>query len=106
MLIAFIGWSLIACALAAIGAYAWCAGKPVGFFAGVDAPKVHDVRGYNRTVARIWWIFAALFELLGLPLLKLRQNSPLVLLLVLGTVLWSLGLMVAYVVTTNKFQKK
>lgn len=96
MLAGFIIWSAVAAVLLGIGIQAWRSQKAVGFFAGVTAPKVRDVKKYNHAVAVLWFVYALLFELLGLPFLFLRKNAAGFLLCVLGTAVISIGLMVAY----------
>jgi len=71
----FIVWSIIALILIGIGIGGWKSNKAVGFFSGVKPPEVSDVRKYNHSVAVLWFAYAALFELLGIPFLFLKQNS-------------------------------
>ena len=104
MMIAFVIWSLCACLLLGIGVHAWRSTTAVGFFAGVTPPKVSDVRAYNRAVAKVWMVMAALMELFGLPLLTARQNAPEILLIVLAVPLLVIGMMIAYVRIENKYK--
>ena len=105
MIIGFVSWSVIAALLAGIGVWALKAKHAVGFFAGVEPPKVDDVRKYNHSVAVIWFVYAGVFELLGIPLLFLKQNSPLFIITILGVVIASIGMAVAYVIVSSKYQK-
>ena len=90
MIVGFVIWSV--CAALFVGIGIWCrkSKKPVGFFAGVEPPKVKDTAAYNKAVSRLWLIAAAVFELVGLPLLWLIQNSlaflPVLLLVPLGVI--------------------
>ncbi len=102
MIAAFVLWMLLSLLMAGIGLWALRSGTPVGFFAGVKSPKVKDAKKYNRAVARLWFIAAGVFALLGVPLLFARQNSLLVLPLVFGTVIWAIGLMIAYTRIENR----
>lgn len=104
MLIAFLVWTMLAAGFVCIGFHALRAEKPVGFFAGVEPPKVKDAHAFNRAVGRLWLTAALLFELLGLPLLTMQQNSPTALLLVLGTAAWAIGMMAAYFFISTKHQ--
>lgn len=104
MLMAFAVWSACACLLAGIGVRAWLSNDAVGFFAGVAEPKVKDVRKYNRAVAKVWIVLAAVMELLGLPLLTAKQNAPEMLLIVVAMPLLVIGAMVAYVRIENKYK--
>ena len=69
MIAGFIIWSIIALVLIGIGIWAWKSNKAVGFFSGVKPPEVSDARKYNHSVAVLWFAYAVLFELLGLPFL-------------------------------------
>ena len=102
----FVIWSAIALLLVGIGVWCLLSKKAVGFFAGVEPPKVTDVRKYNRAAACLWFVYAVLFELLGIPLLFLSQNAAAFLLPVLGTAVLSIGLMIAYNRILNKYQQK
>ena len=102
----FIIWSAIALLIIGIGVWTWCSKKPAGFFAGVEPPKVTDVRRYNRAAACLWFVYAVLFELLGIPLLFFSRNAAAFLLPVLGTALLSIGLMIAYNRILGKYQQK
>ena len=82
--------------LAGVGIWTWKAEKAAGFFAGVEPPKVRDVRKYNHAVGVLWFAYAAAFELLGLPLLFLKQNRAGFLLSVLGVVGITIALVAAY----------
>ncbi len=92
----FVIWTAVSLAAAGVGVWAWNAKKAAGFFAGVEPPDVKDVRKYNRAVAVLWFVYAGLLELLGLPLLFMKKGSPLFLLSILGTAVISIGLMAAY----------
>lgn len=106
MLAGFIIWSVVAVLLCGIGILARRSKKAVGFFAGVEPPEVRDVKKYNHAVARIWFVYAGVFELSGLPLLFLKRNSPLFILSILGVAFASIGLAVAYTFIESKYQKK
>ncbi len=76
MIIGFAVWSIVFLLLLGIGIRAWMSDKAVGFYTGTNPPEVTDVRRYNRAVAVLWFVYAVLFELTGLPLLFLKKNSP------------------------------
>lgn len=105
MIAGFIIWSVVAVLLCGIGIWAWKSNKAVGFFAGVGAPEVSDVKKYNHAVAKIWFVYAGVFELLGLPLLFLKQNPALFIVSVLGVVMASIGMAIAYVAVSSKYEK-
>ena len=105
MIAGFIIWSIIALVLIGIGIWAWKSDKAVGFFSGVKPPEVSDVRKYNHSVAVLWFAYAVLFELLGLPFLFLKQNSAGFLLSVLGVPLISIALMIIYNLILARYKK-
>ena len=96
MLIGFIIWSIVALIFVGIGISAWRAKEPVGFFTGAEPPTVKNMVKYNHAVSILWFAYAVLLEIFGLPLLFLKQNSPGFIISILGTVSISIGLAVAY----------
>ena len=96
MIFGFVIWSLVFLVLLGIGLRAWKSDKAVGFYTGTKPPEVTDVREYNRSVGILWFVYAGLFELLGLPFLFLKQNAAGFLWVVLGVVVISIGLMIVY----------
>ena len=102
----FIIWSLVFLLILGIGVWAWWSEKSVGFFSGVKPPAVSDVRKYNRSVAVLWFAYAILFELLGLPFLFLKQNSAGFLLSVLGVPVISIALMMVYTLVLRRYEQK
>lgn len=96
MIAGFVIWTLVSLFLFGIGIRTWTSRGAAGFFTGVKPPEVTDVRKYNRAVALLWFAYVALFWLLGLPLLFMRQNSPVFLLSILGTAVISIALTVVY----------
>ena len=96
MIIGFVIWSIVSLVLMGIGIWAWGSEKPVNFFSGVKPPEVRDARKYNRAVAVLWFVYAVLFELLGLPMLLLKQNAAGLICMVLGVAFLTIALMIAY----------
>ena len=96
MIAGFLIWTVVSLILLVIGILAWKSERAVGFYAGVKPPEVTDVRQYNRSVAVMWFAYAVLFELLGLPFLFLRQNSAGFLLSILGVPFITIALLVVY----------
>ena len=67
--------------------------------------EVEDVKGYNRAVAKLWFVYGAVFIVMGLPLLQ--QNSPYIMLSVVGMMLETVGVMIVYtLVIDKKYRKK
>ncbi len=105
-MLAFGIWAAVGCVFLGVGVFAFFAKKPMGFWANQRTFAVNDVAKYNRAVGKCWCVYALAFILLGLPLLA-GQNSPLVMISILGVVLASISLMVVYLlVITPKYQKK
>ena len=102
MILGFVIWSFMAIMIAGFGVYSLKSESAVGFFAGVEPPKVKDVKKYNRTVAVMWFVYAIILELLGIPLLYLEQNSAGFIIPILGTVLFTTALIIAYTMIVNK----
>ena len=102
----FIIWSLVFLLFLGIGVWAWRSENAVGFFSGVKPPAVSDVRKYNRSVAVLWFAYAILYELLGLPFLFLKQNSAGFLLSVLGVPVISIALMMVYSRILRRYEQK
>ena len=106
MIFGFVIWSVVFLALLSIGIWAWNSGKAVGFYIGTKPPEVTDVRKYNRSVAVLWFTYAGLFELLGLPFLFLKQNAAGFLWVVLGVVVITITLMIVYNRILHKYEQK
>ena len=106
MIAGFIIWSLVFLLFHGNGVWAWRSEKAVGFFSGVKPPAVSDVRKYNRSVAVLWFAYAILYELLGLPFLFLKQNSAGFLLSVLGVPVISIALMMVYTLVLRRYEQK
>ena len=96
MIIGFIIWTSCALLIIGIGIWSWNSKKPAGFYAGVTPPEIKDVKGYNHSVAVMWFVYALLFELLGFPFLFLKQNSAMFILTIPGIVAITIALPVVY----------
>ena len=105
MLIGFIIWSAVSLLLLGIGFWSWNSGKAVGFYSGVKPPEVKDVRKYNHSVAVLWFAYALLFWLLGIPFLFLKQNAPGFLWSIAGVPVISVALMIAYNRVLRKYER-
>ena len=96
MIVGFVIWSMVSLVLLGIGIWAWKSDKAVGFYTGVNPPEVNDVQKYNKAVAVLWFAYTVLFELLGLPLLLLKQNSAGFLWCLAGVPVITIALMIVY----------
>lgn len=103
-MIGFAVWSLVSALLLRIGVSAWMAKKPVGFFAGAKPPEVKDTNKYNHSVAALWFVYAILMEICGIPLLFLEQNSAGFVLVVIGVVVITIAICIVYLQIEKKFR--
>ncbi len=103
MIIGFVVWSLCSAIFFGIGVSAWIAKKPVGFFTGVKAPDVKDMKKYNHSVAALWFVYAILFEICGIPLLFLEQNSAGFVPVIFGVVVITIALVIVYLQIEKKY---
>lgn len=100
----FILWTIISIVFVYIGITTRRSSIPVNLFTFSDVPKVNDVKGYNRAVSNLWLVFTVLFEMIGISLLFIKQNSPFVVLIVLGVVFLVIGMVVAYIKIESKYR--
>lgn len=106
MKIAFAIWSICAFFFLGLSLYTKNSKKAVSFWANDKSNVVvENVEQYNRAVSKIWLIYAICFELIGLPILLMKQNSPLFIFVVLGVVFLTIGIMVAYTSIEAKYRK-
>lgn len=96
MIIAFVIWSMVSLLFFMISLSTWRAKREVGFFNGVKPPKMKNAIAYNHAVAKLWFVFGIIFEILGIPLLFIEQNSPIVFLIVIGVILLIIGTIIVY----------
>ena len=108
---------LISCLLCAfpffvIGYYQKDSKEPIVFWAGDSTLKetVKNIQGYNREISKlyikIFWVFAAALEIIGIPLLFAKQNSPVVILPILMTMLLVAGIIAAYLKVEKKHREQ
>lgn len=102
-IIAFIIWVLVSFVFIIIGIYDLRAEEVVGFWSNGKKPEVtpENLRAYNRAVGMLWIGFAIIFLLLGVPLLA-GDNSPLVVITLLGSMAEIVALMAVYVLVIEK----
>lgn len=102
-IIAFIIWIMVSLVFVAIGIYDLRAKEVVGFWSSGKKPIVQEenLKAYNRAVGSLWIAFAVVFMLLGLPLLA-GDNSPLIVITLLGSLVSIVVLMAVYVLVIEK----
>lgn len=104
-IIGFVIWALCSLLFVVIGIIAWNKKEPMGFWAQAEPPKVKNVKAYNRAVAKIWFFFAVGMLLLGLPLIIGGQNSPLIVLSILGSMFLAIAICVIYIFVEKKYKE-
>ena len=104
-IIGFVIWVLCSLLFVVIGIIAWNKKEPMGFWAQAEPPKVKNVKAYNRAVAKIWFFFAVVMLLLGLPLIFGGQNSPLIVLSILGSMFLAIAICVIYIFVEKKYKE-
>lgn len=105
MVIGFVIWSVVAAIFFGIGISCRKSNDTVGFFTFVKAPEVKDVKGYNKAVARLWFASAIIMEMMGVPILFLKQNSPWAVLIIFEMMILVIGMMIVYLKIEAKYRK-
>ena len=108
MVFAFLAWAVCGAAFIILGFYDSLSKKEkaFGFWANAETFEVNDVRAYNKALGKLFCVFGIIFIMLGIPLLG-GQNSPLVLISVVGVMFEAIAAMVVYVtVIEKKYRKK
>ena len=104
-MIGFIVWALVGCGFVGMGVCSFFAKKPAAFWANAEMFEVSDVKRYNAAMGKCWCVFGAVFIALGIPLLA-GQNTPLVLLSVLGVAAEVIAFMAVYTLVIEKKYRK
>ena len=107
-IIAFMIWIMVGVFFIGMGIYDLNSRKekPFGFWANAEIAPVEDVKGYNRALGILWCVYGVMFIFIGFPLLA-GENSGLIILSVLGTMLLSIAAMIVYTIGIEpKYRKK
>lgn len=105
MIIGFIIWSIVTVIFVGIGINCRKSRETVGFFTGCKPPIIENVAQYNRAVSNLWFVAAGVYEIMGVPLLFLEQNSLLFIPIIFGVVLGLIVMMVVYLRIEAKYKK-
>lgn len=100
-IIGFIFWAIVGCLLIGIGISAFFSKKEVGFWANAKVEPVNDIKNYNYAVGKLFVAYGVIFIFLGTPILC-SQNSPLILLSILGIMVETIALMAIYTLIIEK----
>lgn len=104
--IGFILWALFGCFMIGLGISAFFSKKAVVFWANIKTFPVNDIRGYNRATGKLFIAYGFIFIVLGVPLLS-GQNTPYILLSVLGVMIETIAIMAIYsLFITKKYKEK
>ena len=106
MIIGFIIWSMVAIIFVYIGISCRKSDEPVGFFTGSKPTEIENVSAYNRAVSRLWFVSTVIYEIMGVPLLFLEQNSVLFIPIVFGVMIGLIVMMVVYLKIEGKYRRK
>ena len=98
-MLAFIIWAFMGIVFIAMGVYDYHAKttRPFGFWSNVKIPEVKDVKAYNKALGKLFIVFGVIFILLGIPLLA-GQNSPWIILSIVGVMVLAIVAMAVYTV--------
>ena len=93
-IIGFVIWAIVGVIIINLGIKSYFSRKLVGFWANIKPISVNDTTGYNHAVGKLFAIYGVILIALGLPLLE--QNSPFILLSVLGVMIETIVIMAVY----------
>ena len=105
MIIGFIIWSIVTVIFLGIGISCHKSNEAVGFFTGCKPPVVDDVKRYNKAVSKLWFVAAGVYEVMGVPLLFLEQNSLLFITIIFAVIIGLIVMMVVYLKTEAMYKK-
>ena len=103
--IGFVIWAIVGVIIISLGIKAYFSKKVVGFWANIKPLSVNDIAGYNRAVGKLFIIYGGILIVWGLPLLS-GQNSPFILLSVVGVMIETIVIMALYSLCIERKYKK
>ncbi|CEQ11349.1 Uncharacterised protein [[Clostridium] sordellii] len=106
----FIIWILVGIFFIGEGIYCIKSKKEVaiGFWTNGKKPLIEDknIKTYNKDLGKLWCVFGFFFILLGIPLLG-EQNSPLMIITLVGIILEFIILIAVYTIKIEgRYRKK
>lgn len=106
----FIIWTLLGMFFIGEGIYCIKSKKEVaiGFWTNGKTPQIEEknIKAYNKTLGKLWCVYGLFFILLGVPLLG-NQNSPLIIITSIGSILEVIILIAVYTIKIEgKYRKK
>lgn len=103
--IGFMIWCIGGMFFIGIAIYIWFSKKAIGFWGNAKMFEVTDIKKYNHAMSKLYAAYGIIFILLGLPILS-GQNSPWILLSVVGVMAESIALMAIYSLVIEKKYRK
>lgn len=104
-MVGFIIWLAVGVIIIGLGIRVYLSRKVVCFWANIKPISVNDVTGYNRAVGKLLVIYGVMLIALGLPLCS-EQNSPFILLSVLGVMIETVVIMAIYSLCVERKYKE
>ena len=106
----FIIWTLLGMFFIGEGIYCIKSKKevPIGFWTNGKTPQIEEknIKAYNKALGKLWCVYGLFFILLGVPLLG-NQNSPLIIITSIGSILQVIILIAVYTIKIEgKYRKK
>lgn len=106
----FIIWTLLGMFFIGEGIYCIKSKKEVaiGFWTNGKTPQIEEknIKAYNKALGKLWCVYGLFFILLGVPLLG-NQNSPLIIITSIGSILQVIILIAVYTIKIEgKYRKK
>lgn len=106
MLWGALAWALLGAAFVIFGIYTLFSKKAVRYWANISKKiEVTDIKGYNRAAGKLWIFFGLILCLLGLPFLK-GQNSPWIIISIIGTLFDAIIVMAGLINIESKYEKR
>lgn len=106
MVVGFIIWSIVAIIFMLIGISAWKSKQEIGFFTFSKPPKMEDVVKYNHAVGKLWFLFAVILEVIGIPFLFIEQNSLISILIIFEVMILVIAIIIIYLRIEKKYRQQ
>ncbi len=104
---AFSAFALIGVFFLVMGIRCRHSDKPSGFWANAEQFEVTDVRAYNKSMSKLWFVAAVLYTAIGLPLLTPANILLVILVSIIGCMIVTIGIMIFFTtVIEPKYRKK
>lgn len=108
---AFIIWLLLGMFFIWEGIYCIKSKKEVafGFWTNGKKPLIEDenIKAYNKALGKLWCAYGFFFILLGIPVVLGEQNSPIIIITLVGGILEVIALIAIYTIKIEgKYKKK